>query len=85
MSSEEMFENLEPKFKAMMREEEVLRIFEDTLTRKAKDLINEHYQKEINRLSAEGYIELENVISRITANLAVAINSVIQKHDEGEM
>lgn len=75
-------EHLDESYLEMLKEQEILRNFETILTAKAKELINQHYPKEIYNLSPQGYRQLENVISLFASNLAIDISHIIYSEEE---
>jgi hypothetical protein len=82
MSPDDLLNQLEPEYRAHVKEQEIIKLFEDQLQKKAKDLISEHYAQDVHRMSAEGYRALENVVCSCATRLAIDITNVFHQHTE---
>jgi hypothetical protein len=82
MDPGDLLNKLEPEYLALLKEQETLKYFEDQLQKKTKDIINEHYAREVHTLSAEGYRALEDAVYSCTSKLAIDIVNVFHRHVE---
>jgi len=81
MDSEDLHEP-DSSYHQAMKEQELVKKFKAELSAKAKDLVDEYFPYKIQHLSAEGYLELEKVITIDTSTLALKIVTIIYD-DEG--
>lgn len=83
MDPNEIKDNLDSLYEGAMQEQRDINAGIEHMTKAAKDFINHQYSAEINRLSPEGYRELENVIIGHALRLSMDISNTIYRHDEG--
>jgi hypothetical protein len=79
MDFDEQAFRLENSYSEMLKEQERMRLFEEALIPKIKELINEIYPHEIQNLTAEGYRMLE---SKVVDHSIMLIQSVEKIMDE---
>lgn len=84
MDAEEIANDLDPLYEAAMREQRNINACLEYLTKCTKDFIGKQYAEEINCLSAAGYRELEDKISRCLTNLSIDISNVFYHHSESD-
>jgi hypothetical protein len=81
MDLEDFAFKLELSYNAMLKEQERLRLFEEALIVKAKELINQFYPEDIQTLTAEGYRTLENKLKAKCRWMVSDIDNII---DDGQ-
>lgn len=83
MDADEIKDDLDPLYEGAMQEQRDINAGIDHLIKSAKEFINHQYSAEINRLSAEGYRQLESVLYKHALNLSMDISNTIYRYDEG--
>ena len=82
MDAEEIKDNLDPLYKAAMKEQKDIAAGIEHLTKCTKDFIGKQYAEEINHLSADGYRALEDIISKHTTRLSIEIANALHHNLE---
>ena len=82
MTPQEILNSLDPELKAALKEQDLINKLMIALDQKARELINEVYPEDIHRLSAKGYDELADRISRYSSNLSIDVSNIFYHHTE---
>jgi hypothetical protein len=78
----QFLDHFESSYKEAMKEQELLRNLEDALSVRIKEIINEFFPDQIQRLSAEGYKQLSKIVTYHAMQVAMDVTNVVYREEE---